>query len=99
MSGLKDKDVEALAQTVGALVKSVLGKEADFVLMPLVENEEQTEMAIISSMVQDKTTAIIGMAMSKSMEARREGPCDCPRCSPKKFEGNVVDISDSNSIH
>ncbi len=99
MSGLDDSKVEALAQTVGALVKSILGKEADFVLMPSIDNGNNTEMAIISSMKKEQTTLMISMAASKSIDSMKEGACDCPRCSPKKFEGNVVDISDSNNIH
>jgi len=90
-----------LVQTVGTLVKSLLGKDAEFLLIPVTEYEDNMEIAVMTNMPKNKAAFIIAQAAGeiiKDIDKNGED-CDCPKCQAKKFDGNVVNISESNNIH
>lgn len=98
-----EEHAETLVQAVGSIVKGLLGKEAQFIVVPVVETDEGIEIAVMSSMSKSKTAFIASQVALQTLKNDEDSDddesCDCPKCQAKKFEGNVVDISESKSIH
>lgn len=100
-----EEHAETLVQATGALVKSLYGKYADFIVIPVLEVEDGMEMAIMSSMGKEKTAFVLVETAQQAICMTEDGQCDCPTCTlkrsveSKKFEGDVVDISEGNNIH
>lgn len=94
MSELKEK-IEGVIKMIMPIVKESLGKDVNFIFIPVVDGKDKTEVAVVSDLEPKKLCLHLGMAAQHTIESLGgiDENCLCDKCKARKEGKNVVPIN------
>jgi len=99
MSKVEEK-AQALSQMVGTIVKETLGKDANFIFIPFITKEGESEAAVISNLKGGELSFHLGMIAAKTIDKYEpENQCQCEKCKAKRNQKQTYDDLNVTKIH
>ena len=86
-----DEKIRLVTKLCGNIIKDVLGKDTDFIIMPIMEEGDKFKVGVISNLHPEQLCEHLGGAASATIKQLKGVTCDCDKTKEKP--DNVTPIN------